>query len=40
MNKQHGYTITELLVILWFLFVLAMVGGGIYVAVHFITKFW
>lgn len=26
--------------IFWVLFVLSLIGGGIYVAVHFITKYW
>lgn len=40
MKKQLGYTLTELLVIVWFGLIVAAVGTVIYVAVHFISKFW
>lgn len=37
MNKQKGFTLTELLAVL--LFGVA-VGGISYVLIHFISKFW
>lgn len=39
-KNQKGFTLTELMVCLALLLQLAVVGGIIYVAVHFITKFW
>jgi prepilin-type N-terminal cleavage/methylation domain-containing protein len=40
MKTQKGFTITELLAVLVLLFSLACVGGIVYVAWHFISKFW
>jgi len=37
MNKQKGYTLSELLVVLIFFGVIAVVGG---IGYHFIHKFW
>ena len=39
-NKQKGYTLIELVLVVWFLFVIGLVGTGLYVAGHFISKFW
>jgi len=39
-NMRKGFTILELLMVLWALFVLCIIGGVIYVACHFIAKFW
>jgi type II secretory pathway pseudopilin PulG len=40
MKTQKGFTITELLAVLMLLFWFACVVGIIYVALHFIAKFW
>jgi prepilin-type N-terminal cleavage/methylation domain-containing protein len=40
MNKQSGFTLIELLIVLAGLASLAIVVGMLYVAVHFISKFW
>lgn len=40
MNRQKGFTVTELIAALFLLFWLACVCGAIYIAVHFIAKFW
>lgn len=40
MKNQKGFTVVELLIALGCLVALALVFGGIYVAVHFIGKFW
>jgi len=37
---RKGFTIIELLTLLWILFVLCIVGGGLIVAIHFLCKFW
>lgn len=37
MKNQKGFTLFELLFVILFL---AVVGGGGYVLVHFISKFW
>ena len=40
MKNQNGYTIVELITCVFMLGVLALVGWGIYAAIHFILKFW
>ena len=40
MKKQTGYTIAELIISIFALIVLALLGWGIYAAIHFILKFW
>lgn len=41
MKNQKGFTLAELLfVILFVILFLAVVGGGGYMLVHFISKFW
>jgi len=40
MKKQNGWTLTELLFALCAVASLALMAGGIYVAIHFIRKFW
>jgi Tfp pilus assembly protein FimT len=40
MNKQCGYTLTELLALLVILFWLAILGAGIWAVCHFVAKFW
>jgi type II secretory pathway component PulJ len=39
-KQQGGFTLIELLLTFWFLFLLSLIGSAIYVAVHFIAKFW
>lgn len=39
-NKQYGYTLYELLACLWFLFLIGSFIAVIWMAVHFIAKFW
>jgi prepilin-type N-terminal cleavage/methylation domain-containing protein len=40
MAKQLGFTLIELLIVLAVLASLAIGVGMLYVAVHFISKFW
>ena len=40
MGKQHGWTLTELIICVAMFFMIALVGFTIYTAVHFILKFW
>lgn len=40
MNKQNGYTLTELATCIFILGVFILIGFGIYAAIHFIIKFW
>ncbi len=40
MKTQHGYTLVELITVIFAFAVLALVGWGIYAAIHFILKFW
>lgn len=40
MNRSKGFTITELLVCIFAIAGLVLVGGFIYVAIHFLVKFW
>lgn len=40
MKKQQGFTLPELLIAMWVVFVVSIAGGLIYAAVHFISKFW
>lgn len=40
MRNQRGFTLIELLICLAILFCIAAVGGMVYVAIHFIAKFW
>lgn len=37
---QKGYTLAELLISIVGLAILALIGLGIYAAIHFIMKFW
>lgn len=39
-NRQAGYTVTEILIALWFVFCMALMGASICVAYHFISKYW
>lgn len=39
-KKQQGYTLAELLFVIWGVVILCLIGAGIYAAVHFISKFW
>jgi Tfp pilus assembly protein PilE len=40
MRKQRGFTLIELVLCVWIPFVIAVVGVGLYVLIHFIAKFW
>lgn len=40
MNKQKGFTLVELLAVVWGVFCVGVIIGLGYVAVHFISKFW
>jgi type II secretory pathway pseudopilin PulG len=40
MKNQTGFTLVELMVVIWFVLIVIAVGGGLYVAHHFISKFW
>lgn len=37
---QKGYTLVELLFVVWFLLAVSIIGGVGYVAFHFLAKFW
>jgi type II secretory pathway pseudopilin PulG len=39
-RKQMGFTIVELLAVVWVCVCLAIAGGAGYIVVHFISKFW
>ena len=39
-NKQGGYTLTELLVVLWILVSLSGLVAILFIAAHFIAKVW
>lgn len=40
MNKQKGFTLVELMIVVACVVVVLVAGGGLYVAAHFIGKFW
>jgi prepilin-type N-terminal cleavage/methylation domain-containing protein len=40
MKRQQGFTLSELISCVFLLGFLALVGFGIYAAIHFILKFW
>ena len=40
MIKQKGFTLIELVMVLWLLFCAAGVVGVVWMACHFIAKFW
>ena len=40
MRRQRGFTVVEVLAVMWVLFCVAGAGFGIYVLWHFISKFW
>jgi prepilin-type N-terminal cleavage/methylation domain-containing protein len=37
---KKGYTLIELIIVLGLLVSVAAIGGLVYVAIHFIAKFW
>lgn len=39
-KQQSGFTLIELLVLLAFLAAIAVLIGGGYVLIHFISKYW
>lgn len=40
MRNQKGFTLVELFFVMWVFVVLGVVGTVLYVAGHFIAKFW
>jgi type II secretory pathway pseudopilin PulG len=40
MKKQMGYTLAELVMVIWILLCLVGAGFLVYAAIHFILKFW
>lgn len=40
MNKQLGYTINELVIVIFGFSALCLAIGGVIVVIHFILKFW
>lgn len=40
MKKQNGYTIIELILLVGVVATVAIAGGLVYVAAHFISKIW
>lgn len=39
-NNQKGFTVLELMAVVWVLFILGLIGTAIYVAHHFLMKWW
>jgi type II secretory pathway pseudopilin PulG len=39
-KKQSGFTLIELLTVVFGLVALALAGAALWVAIHFIAKFW
>ena len=39
-TKQRGFTLMELLMVIWVIFVICVFIAGLCVGVHFILKFW
>jgi Tfp pilus assembly protein PilE len=39
-KQQSGYTLVELLIVVFFLVTLTLAGSALYVIFHFISKFW
>jgi prepilin-type N-terminal cleavage/methylation domain-containing protein len=40
MKKQKGFTLPEMLFVIWFVILVIILGGGAYIGLHFIAKFW
>lgn len=40
LKKQAGFTLYELLILVWLAFVVGVAGLAIWVAWHFISKWW
>jgi Tfp pilus assembly protein PilE len=40
MKSAKGYTIVELMVVIFALGCVVLIGLGVYAAAHFIAKFW
>jgi len=40
MKKQSGYTLFELVFVVGFFATIALIGGLIYVGIHFLAKVW
>lgn len=39
-SRVKGYSISELLFVIWVLFILSMFGTSLWIAIHFIAKYW
>ncbi len=39
-SNQNGFTLTELLILLWFVFIIGVLGLAVYAVAHFVMKFW
>jgi Tfp pilus assembly protein PilE len=39
-KNNKGFTFTELIIVIGFVLSISLIGAGIYVAFHFVTKFW
>jgi len=39
-KKQKGFTVVELIMVVWAMIVLSVLGGIGYVAIHFLAKWW
>ena len=40
MKNVKGFTLAELVMLIWFLIVLSLAGAAIWAVCHFIAKFW
>lgn len=40
LKMQKGYTLTELIIVVFILGIFGVIGTMGYVAIHFISKFW
>jgi prepilin-type N-terminal cleavage/methylation domain-containing protein len=40
MKKIKGFTLIELMIVVAVIFVIAVLGGSVFVGGHFIAKFW
>ena len=39
-NKQQGYTLIELMLVVWGIVIVGLAGVGVYILVHFLSKVW
>jgi len=40
MKRNKGYTLVELMIVVWLVAIIALLGGVGWVVVHFIHKYW